>query len=349
MPITAASDAVRVAVGILADRDRVFVTRRPPNAHQGGKWEFPGGKLDRGESALAALRRELHEELGVDVQHARPLMQIRHAYPDKDVLLDVWSVTAYSGIPHGREGQEARWVSRSDMLALDFPAADLPIQRRLWLPALYAISDCTRFGLTFLDRLDMALAGGLRLLQLREPALNGDAYIILARDVVARCHGHGAKVLLNADPALVEEIGADGVHLNSRRLMHTRTRPPQSNFVVASCHDEIELARAAEIGADAVVLGPVAATRSHPDATPMGWDRFAESCRLAVPAVYALGGMRPDLLAQAQRLGAHGLAMMSGVWEAPDIRAAVAACEVDNEVHVGRISEAQSDTTALPR
>jgi len=97
--------------------------------------------------------------------------------------------------------------------------------------------------------------------------------------------------------------------------------------VTASCHDEIELARAAEIGADAVVLGPVAATRSHPDAVPMGWDRFAELCRLTVPAVYALGGMRPEMLAQARHCGAHGLAMISAVWEAPDIRAAVAACE----------------------
>lgn len=328
MPITAA-DAVHVAVGILAERDRFFVTRRSPNAHQGGKWEFPGGKVDRGESVRAALQRELHEELGIEVRDARPLMQVHHAYPDKTVLLDVWSVTSYAGTPHGREGQQARWVSRPELLALDFPQADLPIQRRLWLPALYAISDYARVGRAeFLERLEWALAAGLRLLQLREPALPQEVYLELARELSMLCHRYDARLLLNADPAWVEGTGVDGVHLNSRRLMQTTSRPlPQHFFVSASCHNHYELARAAEIGADAVVLGPVAATASHPDALPLGWGRFEVLCRNAGPAVYALGGMRAENLLQARSAGAHGLAMISGLWAVPNTAAAVTACE----------------------
>src|SRR3990172_3280184 len=126
MPNTAASGTVHVAAGLLLQDGRVFITRRPTNTHQGGKWEFPGGKLLSGETALAALKRELHEELGVEVEEAVPYMQVRHRYLDKEVLLDVWRVTAYRGAPHGREGQGARWAAPSDLVAPGFPPAPLP-------------------------------------------------------------------------------------------------------------------------------------------------------------------------------------------------------------------------------
>ncbi len=326
------SHADHVAVGIIADRDRFFIARRPPNVHQGGKWEFPGGKVNAGEPVFTALQRELHEEVGIHVHDARSLMQVHHVYPAKKVLLDVWSVTAYAGTPHGREGQEARWAARGELLKLDFPEADLPIQRRLWLPALYAISDCTRYGrAAFLQRLERALAGGLRLLQLREPGMEQGAYVTLAHEVIALCHRYGTKVLVNADPAWVGPCGADGAHLNSQRLMRTHTRPlSQAHFVAASCHNETELAQAADIGADAVVLGPVAVTSSHPGAIPLGWTRFGQLCRNAAPAVYALGGMRPGDFPQARACGGQGLAMISGVWEAADVGSVVSACAATN-------------------
>ncbi len=338
MPSTAASRVVHVAVGILADRDRFFITRRSPNVHQGEKWEFPGGKVHDGEAVARALQRELHEELGIDVREAHPLMQVRHSYPDKKVLLDVWSVTRYDGIPHGREGQPARWASHAELLTLDFPEADLPIQRRLWLPALYAISDCTRYGREiFLERLEIALGRGLQLLQLREPQMSQDAYLVLAREVIARCHDHGAKLLLNADPSWVERCGADGVHLNSRRLMQAQTRAlPETHFIGASCHNELELLRAAEFGADLVLLGPVATTPSHPATTPLGWGRFNELCRNLSPAVYALGGMRHWDLPQARECGARGLAMISGLWDAADIGEVITQCETNQPFAISR-------------
>lgn len=126
------SGTVHVAVGIVADAaGAVLITRRPDHVHQGGLWEFPGGKVEAAESVETALQRELHEELGIVVQTAEPWLQIRHAYPDKTVLLDVWRVTAWRGEPHGREGQPLRWASAMELADFVFPAADEAIIARL--------------------------------------------------------------------------------------------------------------------------------------------------------------------------------------------------------------------------
>ena len=123
---------VHVAVGIVADpAGAILITRRPDHAHQGGLWEFPGGKVEAAESVATALQRELDEELGIAVQAAEPWLQIRHAYPDKTVLLDVWRVTAWRGEPHGREGQPLEWASPARLADFAFPAADEPIIARL--------------------------------------------------------------------------------------------------------------------------------------------------------------------------------------------------------------------------
>lgn len=119
---------VHVAVGIVTDAaGAVLITRRPEHVHQGGLWEFPGGKVELGETVTAALSRELDEELGITVQTAAPLLQVRHAYPDKEVLLDVWRVMAYRGEPQSREGQPLAWVLPTELERFTFPAADEPI------------------------------------------------------------------------------------------------------------------------------------------------------------------------------------------------------------------------------
>lgn len=319
---------MHVAVGLLLDRDQVFITRRAAHTHQGGKWEFPGGKCGEGEPIAAALQRELHEELGIDVRAAQPWMQVRHRYPDREVMLDVWRITAWDGAPHGREGQEARWAAVRELPRLDFPEADWPILRRLWLPPLYLISDATRLGRgEFLQRLERALKAGARLIQLREPDMPAREFRAYAIEVAALCRRYDARLLLNADPSEVGKCGADGVHLNSRRLMALRARPlGNGRFVGVSCHSAEELARAAAIGADFAVLGPVAATASHTGATPLGWERFAALCRGARLPVYALGGMRPADLSAARQAGARGIAMIRGIWDAANVEQAVAAC-----------------------
>lgn len=119
---------VHVAVGVVIDaHDRILVARRPQHLHQGGLWEFPGGKVEAGEPVIDALRRELREELAIDVIDAEPLIEVEHDYGDKAVLLDVWRVTAFRGEPDGREGQPWRWIARGELENLPFPAANIAI------------------------------------------------------------------------------------------------------------------------------------------------------------------------------------------------------------------------------
>ena len=119
---------VHVAVGILINgAGAVLITRRPDHVHQGGLWEFPGGKVEEGEPIATALSRELHEELGVRVESAEPWLQVRHDYSDKRVFLDVWRVITWRNEPQGREGQPLLWASLTELEKFAFPAADKPI------------------------------------------------------------------------------------------------------------------------------------------------------------------------------------------------------------------------------
>lgn len=119
---------VHVAVGVVVDAQRrILVSQRLPHLHLGGLWEFPGGKVEAGESVQQALVRELAEELAVQVLNSVPLLEISHDYSDKSVLLDVWCVDAFSGEPHGREGQQWQWVDVAGLHHLEFPAANKPI------------------------------------------------------------------------------------------------------------------------------------------------------------------------------------------------------------------------------
>ena len=123
---------VHVAVGVLIDdAGRILITRRADDAHQGGLWEFPGGKVEADESVTEALIRELAEELGVTVNASQPLMEIRHDYGDKQVLLDIHQVRDWQGEPRGVEGQPLAWVAVSGLAQYEFPEANKPIIARL--------------------------------------------------------------------------------------------------------------------------------------------------------------------------------------------------------------------------
>ena len=120
--------ALHVAVGVIVDPDHnILITRRARDAHQGGLWEFPGGKVEAGETLALALARELREELGIAIGRTSALLEIRHDYPDKAVLLDVHMVWDFSGEARGLEGQPLAWVAPQDLARYAFPAANVPI------------------------------------------------------------------------------------------------------------------------------------------------------------------------------------------------------------------------------
>jgi len=304
------------AAALIDDAGRVLLARRHDDTHQGGLWEFPGGKLEPGESVAAGLARELHEELGIEVVAHRPLIRITHHYPDRSVLLDVHRVDAWSGQPVGREGQPLAWVERRALTDYPMPAADVPIVMALRLPPLYLITP-PQVGERerFMQALEASLNSGIRLVQLRLFDLSEDDLVRIGREACALCHSHHASVLFNGNAETARAIGADGLHLNSRELHAHQTRPlSASHLLAASCHDAEDLVQAAKVGADFALLSPVLPTRSHPDAEPLGWDRFAALVDAASMPVFALGGMQPALLDTAWRHGAQGVAGIRGLW-----------------------------------
>jgi 8-oxo-dGTP diphosphatase len=126
--VTATRHTVHVVAGALFDADgRVLLAQRPEGKHMAGGWEFPGGKVDPGETPLQALVRELREELGVETHSARPLITYEHPYPHRTVLLDLWHVTEYSGEPRPLEGQPLQWVAPEVLDRVGLLAADAPM------------------------------------------------------------------------------------------------------------------------------------------------------------------------------------------------------------------------------
>ncbi len=303
--------------GAIADRaGRILVTRRPDHVHQGGLWEFPGGKLEPDESPEQGLARELDEELGVQVRSSRPLIRVQHQYGDRHVLLDVCRVDAYLGVPAGREGQPLAWMEPEAMDPAAFPAADRPVISALRLPQRLLITGPDpRCSDTFLLRLARALDAGIRLVQLRAHALDDRAYAALAEAVHALCEERGARLLLNRAPRRVSVVPRHGLHLAARTLLDLEERPgAPTELVGASCHDAVELERAAWLGLDYALLSPVKPTASHPHAVPLGWRGFAELVEPARLPVYALGGLLPSDLDAAIQWGAQGVAGIRAFW-----------------------------------
>lgn len=308
---------VAAAAIISSDGEKALIARRPSNVDHGGLWEFPGGKLAPYETGLEGLKRELHEELGVEIKRAQPLIRIHHEYADKHILLDVWQVHEFSGEPFGREGQAIRWVPLDELVNYPFPAANLPILQAVMLPTEYLITAEEADEAVFDACLERALVeDGVRLVQLRAKTLDEAAYLARAERALALCRRHGARLLLNADPALLDRVEADGVHLTSERLMSLERRPiAEDKWLAASTHDRKQLGQAARIGCDFVTLSPLRTTPSHPEVAPMGWHDFQQMVERAAMPVFALGGMTRFDANHARAVGAQGIASIRDFWK----------------------------------
>lgn len=306
-----------VAAAILNDQGEVLIAKRADHLHQGGLWEFPGGKVENGEATRDALTRELHEEIGIDVVDARPLIRIKHDYTDKSVLLDVWKVTKFGGEAHGKEGQPIEWVKTGELDNYDFPAANTQIINALQLPSHYLITPAPGDDESeFLSGLEKSLQSGIKLMQLRAKGMEQTDYIPLAKKVIELAHRYGCQVLLNAAPELAVELSADGVHLDSRRLSLAVERPlPKPYLVAASGHNLSELKKAESIDASFALLSPVKYTKSHPDTEPLGWDNFAETVEQIALPVFALGGVSDVDEGDAFAYGGQGCAGIRGYWK----------------------------------
>lgn len=318
----ASSHITDVAVGLIEREDsQILLGQRPQGKPWAGWWELPGGKLEPGETAAQALTRELKEELGIEVTHARPWVTRIHHYPTTTVRLAFYRVTGWRGDPTGLENQALRWIKPDEALRTEhlLPATYPPLK---WLtfPSLYAITHLSARNPHptdseihhYLTRIDHALSKGLKLLQWREPNWSHELtrHKQTFEAVLTLCHQAGARLLVNSVHPASWWHQADGVHLRQADAQALQSRPPlpSTHWVGLSAHNEIELEQARQIDVDFVTLSPVLPTASHPGTQTMGWTQFADLQSKAGVPVYALGGLSPTDLAQAWTYGAQGVA-----------------------------------------
>ena len=308
---------IHVAAAVIrGDDGKILITRRAATQHQGGLWEFPGGKVEPGETPQAALARELLEELGIQVGACRPLIKVNHDYNDKQVLLDVWEVSSFSGEPHGAEGQPLAWVTARELGQYDFPAANRAIVAAASLPSQYLITPGELETPVLLRGMQKAIAGGIKLLQLRAPNGYDPQYRDLAVDAAGLCAGK-AQLMLKGPLEWLGDFPSAGWHLTSAQLRKyaAKGRPfPKERWLAASCHDAEEIELAKQIDADFITLSPLQPTQTHPHAQPLGWARAGELIEGFDRPVYVLGGVAPQDQQRAHELGAQGVAGIRAFW-----------------------------------
>lgn len=308
---------IHVAAAVIRDaQGKILIARRADTQHQGGLWEFPGGKVEPGEAVEAALSRELQEELGIVVTAARPLIKIKHDYPDKQVLLDVWEVSAFTGEPHGAEGQPLAWVSNRELPGYEFPAANQPIVAAARLPSDYLITPDALETPQLLRGIQKAIAGGVGLIQLRAPNGYDPKYRDVAVDAAGLCAGK-AQLMLKGPLEWLGDFPSAGWHLTSAQLRKyaSKGRPfPEDRWLAASCHNAEELSLAERMGVDFVTLSPLQPTQSHPDAQPLGWEQARALIDGFSKPVYLLGGVGPTERERAWESGAQGVAGIRAFW-----------------------------------
>ena len=304
-----------VAAAVIQRPDGTFLLgQRAADTFYPGYWEFPGGKVESGETLREALTRELREELGIEVRKAYPWLVREHRYEHAHVRLHFFRVVEWEGELRDHVHSALAWQRADALTVSPMLPANARVLNALALPEFYAITDASRIGVDVqLAMLRAALKDGLKLVQLREPNLDKFCREIFAHAVAKLCRESGARLLINSDQDLARLVGADGIHMPAKQLMTCEARP-KFPLVAASCHNSAELARAAQLEIDFAVLGAVKGTESHSDCLPLGWVRFSHLAEMSGLPVFALGGMTHGDLETAWQAGAHGVAAIRGAW-----------------------------------
>lgn len=315
LPPGAVTRQVEVVAGVIRDaRGRVLLARRTEGRDLAGLWEFPGGKHEPGESVEDALARELHEELGIEVEIGAPLINVPQQYPDKRLRLDVRLIAQWRGQVRGREGQALVWVPPQKLAAYSMPPADRPVVAALLQPAHYLVTPVPVDDRDWLAGLQRAFDAGVRRVQLRAPDLDPQRWQDLVARAVLSARVAGVELLINSDIALAQVHGI-GLHLTATQLMAQRERPlPEGLTLAASCHCLEELQAAEALGCDFAVLGNVQATPSHPGREGIGWEGFARLRESVSLPLYAIGGLTAQDVDIARGVGGQGIAAIRGLW-----------------------------------
>src|SRR5258706_9159584 len=245
-----------------------LLAQRPKGKPYAGYWEFPGGKIEPGEDARAALTRELREELGIEVRASSPWITRVYAYTHARVRLHFFKVTAWDGEPQRLEDQDIKWQRVEAPDVSPMLPANAPVLAALALPSIMIVSNCAELGVdAWIQKVADLAIGEKLLVQVREKQCNFQQVQHILSRALARTGPFGARIVVNSDCGVFPQC--NGVHLTAKALMAAIARP-EAALVGASCHDERELDHAEKIGVDYVVVGPVTATVSHPGAAPLG-------------------------------------------------------------------------------
>ena len=306
---------VHVAVAVIKNnKNEILIQKRAANTHQGGLWEFPGGKLEQNETLEQGLAREIHEELDLQVLQSRPLIKIQHDYGDRHVLLDVHCIEQFQGEAVAKENQPIQWVKAEDIRSYDMPKADIPIVSAIQLPRHYVITPSTIDNPDLiLERFRQLLDAGERLFLYRVKRLNGMSHQELIEAFLNQCEKYNAKLIVHEKNQV--DVSVHGLHLTESGLAQANNLETSEKLVSVSCHSHESLLKAQQLGASFAMLSPVMATQSHPGEPALGWKAFEEIVSKVNIPVYALGGMSPELVEDAWNHGAQGIAAISHFWK----------------------------------
>lgn len=307
---------VHVSIALLLHKNRVLVGWREAKQHQGNKHEFPGGKVEQGETAVKACRREIYEEVGLDLQDWHTFDVIRHEYDDLHVHLHVF----YAYVEEDQLSaivQPWTWYPRQQLTALNFPKANHAIIQRLHLPERVKISE----SLSDLENLPLNTLMYLRIGTAE--VVNGESHLLgplsnnnisskLLDDLRGLPPVQLSHLILNRDlweQLPVEQRQYAVLHLKQHQLMDMSAHQLTIGVrCIAACHDGASVLHAQHIGCDAVLLSPILDTPSHPDAKTLGWNELSRIASQSNLPIFALGGIQAEDLEFAQQQGAYGIA-----------------------------------------
>ncbi len=290
---------VDIAIAILLHQGKVLVGWREAKQHQGNKHEFPGGKVEAGETPEQACRREVYEEVGIGIKTWHAFDQICHEYDDVIVNLHLFQATVPADLLDLIQ-QPWNWYRREQLQELNFPQANQAMLQRLYWPHQIKIS----------AELDDLLT------------VNADTLLYWRTGMAA---AQAAELLGNFSPAALQQLIINrelwevlpraqqqaifAVHLKQPQLLNLRKGQLRVGIRhLAACHDQVSIQHAQAIGCDAILLSPVFTTPTHPEASALGWTAFAALAKQSDLPVFALGGVKPQDLATAQQQYAYGVA-----------------------------------------
>lgn len=299
---------------------RVLLSQRRPGKHLAGSWEFPGGRVEPGESEYSALQRELKEELGITIHAAERWCTLTHRYPEKTVCLKIYRVTDWSGVASGLEGQAIEWVPWHAVPERPMPPADQALLKLFGMSPCYLMDQVSELGWTFeglLQAWEARIAAIAQtpwseaswLVQWTGPRNDeSDQAMALGQAAVCSAKRAGHVCLVDGTEAWAKRLGADGVALSKAHGMALTQRPKDLVWAAMACDDDASLQHATRLGLDFVLLSPLRAASVQHSNSPLGGGAFEALVEHAGVPVIAVGGLAVDDLAWVRSLGGFGIA-----------------------------------------